>query len=445
MSDRLVAVVQFGSLGRNYTRDSMFNLMFKKFLSQIVALCLLGLCHVRANDVHPIISVTSPPYCSDIQGDTEIRVSAPGQKHVEVECWQAGEGYGSEARVGTIEIDDGGKGSIKFPADDFPHGPITITLSCPDDDCYLQVYNKGGKPWNEGIPKNDPPGAKGMKLVYSDDFSTPLDSTIISSKESGSRYYDHKPPHGTQDFSSIPFRGYTDTNDPFSQVDTYLRIRCDAKKGSTGLISSENDEGKGFKIGAPCYFECRFIAPNFRGSWPAFWLLSDYMAPGKDPDKDPCDELDIIEAFGGEGPDSPNAKDLYCITPHAWNQEALKKQVDKYFKDMGNPVSPRMKGIPSTWCRTFHTYGVRIMPDVTTYYYDNVEMCHHKTLPISQKYPLFFLINLATGGGWPVDLSRYGKGDMYVDWVRVYGTDASPREVPKDNKAAANDPNASHL
>jgi beta-glucanase (GH16 family) len=104
-----------------------------------------------------------------------------------------------------------------------------------------------------------------------------------------------------------------------------------------------------------------------------------------------------------------------------------------------------MKGIPSTWCRTFHTYGVRIMPDVTTYYYDNVEMCHHKTLPISQKYPLFFLINLATGGGWPVDLSRYGKGDMYVDWVRVYGTDASPREVPKDNKAAANDPNASHL
>jgi hypothetical protein len=30
------------------------------------------------------------------------------------------------------------------------------------------------------------------------------------------------------------------------------------------------------------------------------------------------------------------------------------------------------------------------------------------------------LINLATGGRWPVDLSRYGMADMYVDYVRVY-------------------------
>jgi hypothetical protein len=420
--------------------------MFKKFPSSIVVLSLLNLFDVRADDVHPIISVTSPPYCSDIQGDTKIEVSAPGQKHVTVQCWQAGEDNGSEAKVGAIELDASGKGSIKFPADDFPHGPITITLSCPNDNCYLQLYNKSGKPWNEGIPKESPPGANGMKLVYSDDFSTPLDSTIISSKDSGSKYYDHKPPHGTQDFSSIPFRGYTDDNNPFFQVDTYLRIRCDVKKNITGLISSENNEGTGFKIGAPCYFECRFIAPNFRGSWPAFWLLSEYMAPGQNPGNEPCDELDIIEAYGGGAPDSPNAKDLYMITPHAWNQgEAMTKVVDEYFKSLGNPTSMKKNGIPSTWYQTFHTYGVRIMPDVTTYYCDNIEMCHHKTLPISQKYPFFFLINLATGGGWPVDLSRYGKSDMYVDWVRVYGTDASPREVPKNNKAAANDPNASHL
>ncbi len=419
--------------------------MFKNLLSPIVPLFLLGLCEIHANDVHPIISVTSPAYCSDIHGDTEIDINAPGQKHVDVKCWQAGEGYGFEVKVGTIQIDDSGKGSIKFPGDHFPHGPITLTLSCPDDNCYLQLYNKGGKPWNEGIPKQDPPGAHGMKLVYSDDFSTPLNNMIISSKESGSRYYDHKPPHGTQDFSGIPFRGYTDDNNPFFQVDTYLRIRCDVKRGSTGLISSENDEGKGFKIGAPCYFECRFIAPNFRGSWPAWWLLSDYMpdlAAGKDPKKEQCDELDIIEAYGGEGPGSPNAKDLYMITPHAWNQgEERTKLVGEYFKSLGNPTSPKKKGIPSTWYQTFHTYGVRIMPDVTTYYCDNIELNHHKTLPFSQKYPFFFLINLATGGGWPVDLSRYGKGDMYVDWVRVYGTDDSPRGVQKDNKAAANNPN----
>jgi hypothetical protein len=33
---------------------------------------------LRADDVTPLISVTSPDYCSDIQGDTEIDVSAPG-------------------------------------------------------------------------------------------------------------------------------------------------------------------------------------------------------------------------------------------------------------------------------------------------------------------------------------------------------------------------------
>jgi hypothetical protein len=55
-----------------------------------------------------------------------------------------------------------------------------------------------------------------------------------------------------------------------------------------------------------------------------------------------------------------------------------------------------------------------------TYYCDNIEVGRHATLPLSKKQPLFFMINLATGGGWPVDLSRYGHADKYVDYVRVY-------------------------
>ena len=31
------------------------------------------------------------------------------------------------------------------------------------------------------------------------------------------------------------------------------------------------------------------------------------------------------------------------------------------------------------------------------------------------------MLNLAVGGnGWPVDLSRYGKIDLYADFIRVY-------------------------
>lgn len=61
------------------------------------------------------------------------------------------------------------------------------------------------------------------------------------------------------------------------------------------------------------------------------------------------------------------------------------------------------------------------------YYCDNIEVGRHPTLPISKERPFYFLINLATDGGWPVNLSRYGQVDMYVDFVRVYsGGDAKP-------------------
>ena len=50
---------------------------------------------------------------------------------------------------------------------------------------------------------------------------------------------------------------------------------------------------------------------------------------------------------------------------------------------------------------------------------DNIEVGRHETMPLSRPRPFFFMINLATGRGWPVDLSRYdGRVDRYVDYVR---------------------------
>ena len=111
------------------------------------------------------------------------------------------------------------------------------------------------------------------------------------------------------------------------------------------------------------------------------------------------------------------------ITPHAWNQGALGKTLEgNAFNAMKDPCHMRKFGIRSTWFETFHTYGCKITETDTIYYCDNVEVGRHETLPLSKKQPLFFLINLATGGGWPVDLSRYdGHVDMYIDYVRVYG------------------------
>ena len=381
------------------------------------------------------ISVTSPPYCSDISGKTTLSISAPGLTTVDVRCWKQGDGFGSDSLVGTVQLDGQGNGTIDFPADDYPHGPITVRIGGHNDkvsdNCYLQLYNKGGVSWNEGLPK-DPPGADGMKLIFADDFNKPLS---ISSTDTKATYYPHKPPDGSQDFSSLRFTDFDSPNNPFLQEDTYLRIRADASKNSSGLLSSVKNDGSGVAVSIPCYFECKFIAPSAPGTWPAFWLLTNYMTAPNHGQNMPVDELDIIEAVGGEGPGAPNGdgsvknSDLYQITPHAWNQPENKDLEKTAWQDMHDPIDMGKFGVPSSWFWTFHTYGCKITDSDTIYYLDNIEVARHPTLPASKKYPLFFLINLATGGGWPVNLSRYdGKADMYVDFVRVYSgaPDATP-------------------
>jgi hypothetical protein len=384
------------------------------------------------------VSVTSPSYGGEIQGDTPLAIAAPGFASATVSCWKQGaddKGDGSESTVGTVALDASGKGTITFPANGFPHGPICVRIAAAAgtlrDTCWLQLYNRGGTPWRQGAPPQAPPAAAGMTLLFADDFAA---MPTISDKDDTATYYSHKPPDGGQDFSTLRFTDLREPGNPFVQVDTWLRIRADDRKKSAGLLSSLKKDGSGVVASLPCYFECRFLGANATGAWPAFWLLS---RSAKYPDnRVPCDELDIIEAYGGEGPGRPNAGDKYCITPHAWNQgPAGKKLEDDVIKEMNGIVaSMGQVGIPSTWFQAFHTYGCKITGTDTIYYCDDVEIRRHKTMPVSKQEPFYFLINLATGGGWPVDLSRYGGiADMYVDYVRVYG--ANPADVEKAEKA----------
>lgn len=390
------------------------------------------------------VSVLSPPYGAEIRGKTAIRFAAPGLSRAKVTCWKQGDGFGREAVVGTLDLDAQGRGAVDFPADEFPRGPLCVTISATGgdrkDNCYLQLYNLGGVSWREGRP-SDPPGAAGMTLLFADDFDGPLS---ISGRDSKGTYYEHKPPDGSQDFSTLRFTGFSEPGNPFSQVGTYLRIRADENKGSAGLISSLKYDGTGVTARIPCYFECRMIGPNAPGAWPAFWLLTVQKGRGQ-----PCDEIDIIEAYGGEGPGSPNAFDKYCVTPHAWEQgkagqEAEKAALREIRAGKGSAgmdhapqvVSMRNVGIPSTWYQAMHTYAARITETDTVYYCDDLEIARHRTLEVSKKEPFYFMVNLATGGGWPVDLSRYdGIADMYVDYVRVYG--GHPGDVERAKKPAA--------
>jgi beta-glucanase (GH16 family) len=362
------------------------------------------------------VTVLSPAYCSDIQGDTTLSIAAPGMTSAVVKCWKQGDGFGSDSTVGTVTFDSQGKGSILFKANEYPHGPLSVRISAShgkvNDNCYLQLYNKGGVSWNEEMPKDAPPPAAGMTLVFADDFSGPLSI----SGDAKAKYYDHKP--GGGDFSSLPFTSFAAANNPFARVDNYLRIRASEKANSSGLISSLKENGTGTTTSLPCYFECRFIAQTATGTWPGFWIMTDYMTERlKHAEKHGPDELDIIEAYGGEGPGRPNAYDKYRITSHFWEQGSTGKSQ----KGVDNAISMHELGGKSTWSDTFHTYGCKITATDTIYYCDNIEVGRHPTGAVSKQYPFFFLINLATGGGWPVDLSRYdGTADMYVKYVTVW-------------------------
>jgi hypothetical protein len=365
------------------------------------------------------VLVESPAYGSKIKGDTVLKIRAPGWSEVEVKSWLPGGKFGKDNSLGEVKLDRDGTGSMVFPADKYPHGPITIRVMASaggtKNNYYLMVYNEGGIPWNEGAPAEPPPGAKGMELVYLDDFNEP--ELSISKDGKGTKYMSHKP--GGGDFSGIQFADYEDAaKNPFSQVDTFLRIRADQNKNSTGLIASINVDGEGFTAKAPCYFECRFIAQSAPVTWPAFWVMTNYMI--KERDKKPLrrtsDELDIIEAYGGEGPKTPNAPG-YMIHAHYWNQAPDGGKDYSQDRFAGPIHMTKLKGGGgASWFETFHTYE-------TIYYCDDIEVARHKTAKLSKEEPLFFFVNFAVGGasGWKTDLSQYGGlADMYVDYVRVY-------------------------
>ena len=179
------------------------------------------------------IAIVSPDYCSDIKGDTRVSLSAPGFKSVTAKCWKQGARLRRPIPPSpTVALDASGNGSFVFPADRYPHGPITVTnhrrqrhaaATTATSSSTTRAACRGTK----GCPKTPPPAAKGMALVFADDFNGPLS---ISSTDPKATLLRSQAAERRQDFSTLPFTGHDAPNNPFTQVDTYLRIRADAKK-----------------------------------------------------------------------------------------------------------------------------------------------------------------------------------------------------------------------
>jgi hypothetical protein len=239
----------------------------------------------------------------------------------------------------------------------------------------------------------------GYKMTFNETFSRldvsaygPLDAPADGH---GTEWIAHTPWNG--DFGDAMFDNPTPSG-PFIVSPEGLQIVAhkDAQgRWHAGLLSSVDRDGPGQhgftqRYG---YFEMEAKLPDGPGVWPAFWLI------GTDKSKS-SSEIDVIEYYGV-------SNRYYHSTEHVW-VDGKNQLLRTYMSD----VKP---GILST---QFNTFGVSIEPDMTRFYFNRREYWSTPTPP-EYNQPMYILVNLALGGGWPID-KLTSPQVMVVKYVRAY-------------------------
>lgn len=197
------------------------------------------------------------------------------------------------------------------------------------------------------------------------------------------------------------FTGTGTTNlklDPFRIADGKLEIVAEPLKEdlrqfawglsySSGLLTTKASFSQMYGL-----FEIRAKLPKGKGLWPAFWLLPENRAWPP--------ELDVLEVLGDD------MKKLYV----SWHSNVG----GKHTADSKAIEVPDMSA-------EFHTYSVVWEKDTLMWFFDDVQVASRST-PEDFHLPMYMLINLAVGGGWPgsPDKTTQFPAKYTIDWVRAY-------------------------
>ncbi|MBB3648047.1 beta-glucanase (GH16 family) [Rhizobium sp. BK619] len=254
----------------------------------------------------------------------------------------------------------------------------------------LVVLGLGALPGQPSVAQ-EPLNIDAYQLTFDESF----DSLDVSAwGEKSSRWIAHTPWNG--DFGdarfSDPAPGF-----PFTTDQGIVKIEARKEADGTwrsGLLSSVNPKGEGFsqQFG---YFEARMKLPPGKGVWPAFWLIgvdrSKYTA-----------EIDVLEYYG-------RAPYEFSMGFHIWRQsQGGQNSTGGYWKTVED-------GILNS---EYHTYGVDIQADKTTFYLDRQYLWSFDT-PKEFHMPFYPLVNLALGSGWPIDETP-NPSILLVDYIHVY-------------------------
>ena len=242
-----------------------------------------------------------------------------------------------------------------------------------------------------GRTSADPLDLSHFVLTFEDDLKY-LD---VSAHGPDSQWIAHTPWYG--DFGDAAFDDPGELG-PFSVSRDGLSIT--ARKAAdgrwhSGLLSSMDKDGPGQHGFAQLYgyFEIRTQLPDGPGVWPAFWLV------GTDKQRSSA-EIDVFEYYGA-------FPDGFHSVEHIWEQGTDRLHLDHITHAEPNFFSSR-----------FNTFGVLIDPDHTRFYLNREQVWDTPTPP-EYRQPMYILLNLALGGGWPIAELK-SPAVMRVDYVKVW-------------------------
>jgi beta-glucanase (GH16 family) len=194
---------------------------------------------------------------------------------------------------------------------------------------------------------------------------------------------------------------------PFQVQDGILSITASKDRDArwtSGLIAAADGSGagSGTRYG---YFEARLKMPPGPGTWPAFWLAALKPVTVSDGNV----EIDVIEYYG-------QFTSAYQAVVHVWYKDPQKKRgkAEKITVPEGSLV------------QDFHTFGVDVSPQAIVFFLDRKPVWSQPTPP-ELDGPLYPLVNLALGSGWPIDQTP-NPSTLLVDYVHVFGRGAGPPE-----------------
>lgn len=359
------------------------------------------------------VVIECPISGSNVEESTLLRVSVGPSYHMVTVTVLPSDASSPALPEASVLVSLNGTALARINLHSLPSGPFTVRLIAaaagrPSREAFLQLDKVGAAAvFHEPILSVP---ARGRSLVYADEFTQPLS---ISHTGAGATYAASKPSaSGVQDFGDAIFAdpalnlgNFAVTNNQYLRISVQPRPQDFADPGNYGrqyvggLLSSARPGGSGFSAQYG-YFEARMLAPEAPGTWPAFWTLSnpDLATPEKT-----VAEIDAVELYGH----NPMAS---CESTHQFSGG----------KDGGVARCTGARWNSIAEATRWHTYGVSIGPTGIAFFIDNKLVATAPQVNGGSD-PMFFLVDLALGGGWPVNLaSLRGHANLYVDYVRVY-------------------------